>query len=193
MRREELNKIHLTPSFSVQLVITSFTGWFLTQKSYVSELMKVIHASLSDLFQDWSVTCWRCCWFKFRSCWIMPCRLYPGKVIIEVPLKSTRYVDGIFKWHPDSQSSSAHSFLGNKGITAQRQHGALSLLSCLAGGIKEAALCGVKQQHQAQRWACWECIFMFVPLSSRLFSSHFMSLGVLGKYYSELYYDKHTT
>lgn len=90
VRREELNEIHLTPSFSVQLVITSFTGWFLTQKSYVSELMKVIHASLSDLFQDWSVTCWRCCWFKFRSCWIMPCRLYPGKVIIEVPLKSTR-------------------------------------------------------------------------------------------------------
>lgn len=78
------------PSDTLQLVITSFTGWVLTQKSYVSELMKVIHASLSDLFQDWSVTCWRCCWFKFRSCWIMPCRLYPGKVIIEVPLKSTR-------------------------------------------------------------------------------------------------------
>ena len=77
-------------SFSVKVVITSFTERFLTQKSHVSELIKVVRGSVSDLFQRSSVTCWRCCIFKFRSCWIIAHRPYPGKNIIDVPLKSTR-------------------------------------------------------------------------------------------------------
>lgn len=148
-------KIYLTHSFSVKLVITSFTEWFPAQISYVSKLMKVIQdASISELFQDRSVTqrCW--CRFKFRSYWITAQRPYPDKDIIEVPLKNTRdKYYSVFKWRSASQSSLVQPFWekangpDNKGFKDNRLH--LSLFSFSAGGVKETALCGVKQQHQA--------------------------------------------